>query len=221
MEVIQGEVDKKKNKWVLLSLRKKRILFYYVCNTRRAQSHFICHHLGLCVIFFFCKSKWSEIWHDHRGHGSEPQEYHHKSLPSSSPEGIHIAKLKHPSNTHSGKAASPQHKYFPVTDVILKICKCTLTCFGAAEKNLSIKDCFQLYRVFDCEQKYSGNKYSQVLWLVPAADKSSPFCSGLTSSLSLFLKFCINTAGLISLPGSNAFSVLIVLESKDSDSHKH
>lgn len=54
----------------------------------------------------------------------------------------------------SGKAVYPQHKYFPVTGVILKIGKHTLTCFGAAEET------FQLQAVFSSTDYLTEQKYS-------------------------------------------------------------
>lgn len=52
-----------------------------------------------------------------------------------------------------GKVVYPQHKYFPVTGVILKIWKHTLTCFGTAEET------FQLEAVFSSTDYLTEQKY--------------------------------------------------------------
>lgn len=137
---------------------------------------------------------------------------------SSSPKGKPTANWKQSSDMVSGKAASPQYKHFSSNWCYFKDLQVYFDRFWDCWKDLTIKGCFQLHRVFDSEKKKwcSGNKYKQVIWLVLEAKNSSSFQSLLTSK-SLFLAFCRNPAGLTSLPESRALGVL---ESKDSDSHK-
>lgn len=125
---------------MLLSPRKKRILFYYACNTRESTKPFYMSSFrAFFVCFFsFVKAKGLKFDMTIRVMGPNPRKSIRRGL-SSAPEEIHSAKQKQPSNMGSGKAVSPQQKHFPVIGFILKICKRTLTCFGATGKTFQLK----------------------------------------------------------------------------------
>lgn len=125
---------------MLLSLRKKRILCYYVCNTKESTKPFYMPSFRAFFVHFLSFVKASGL----KSHmtigvmGLNPRNTVRRVFKLLSWGDPHCTP-KWPSNMVSGKSVSLQHKYFPVTGVILKICKCTLTCFGAAEKSLQLK----------------------------------------------------------------------------------
>lgn len=152
-----------------LSLRKKRIPFYYAYNARLNTTTF-CMSSFRTLVFFYT-SKWSEIRHDPKWvMGPNPRNTIRRVFELLS-QGVPHCKTKMAQQRGQWK------RHFSSVQTL----SCNWCCFGdlqvysevfcSCRKDFKIKDCFQLYEVFDCEKRYSGNKYTQVPWLVPGTDR--------------------------------------------------
>lgn len=132
------------------------------------QWHFVCHHLELWFSFI----QASGLKFDMTQNGSRVQ-----ILGTQLGESLSTSPKVFPTAKQTAQQRGQWKRHFSSVQTL----SCNWCCFGdlqvyseifcSCRKDFKIKVCFQLYEVFDCEKRYSGNKYTQVPWLVPGADK--------------------------------------------------
>lgn len=141
---------------MLLSLRKKRIPFYYVYNARQNTTTF-CMSSFRALVFFYT-SKWSEIQPDPKWvTGPNPRNVIRRVS-----QGVPHCKTKIVQQRGQWKIHFSSVQTFSCNWCCFEDLQVYSETFCSRRKDLTIKDCFQLYKVFDSEKRYSGNKCTQL-----------------------------------------------------------